>query len=100
MNKQNSNNSSYWKYAFLAPTLFMTLLVLNPPYALQAQDSGLEVYNDGSDENDYENEFDDDLKPLLRAARQGDVNAVKRMLKTLTVPIALRVREQGNNTCV
>lgn len=81
MNKQKSHRNSYWKYAFLAPTLFVTLLLLNQPNALQAQEPTEEVYNDTSQENDYENEFDDDLKPLLRAASHGDYDAVKRMLE-------------------
>ncbi len=81
MNKQKSNSSSYWKYAFLVPTLFVTLLLLNQPGTLQAQEPLVEVYNDTEVENDYENEFDDDLKPLLRAARHGDYAAVKKMLQ-------------------
>jgi len=80
MNKQKSNRNSYWKYAFLAPTLFITLLLLNQPH-LQAQEPEEEVYNDASEISDYENEFDDDLKPLLRAARKGDYAAIKKMLE-------------------
>lgn len=79
MNKQKSNRNSYWKYAFLAPTLFITLLLLNQPNALQAQDAMEEVYNDSDGENDYENEYD--LNPMLRAARKGDLGAVTKMLK-------------------
>jgi len=81
MNKQKSNRNSYWKYAFLAPTLFVTLLLLNQPHTLQAQEVVEEVYNDTDGENDYENELDDDLKPLLHAVRQGDYAAVEKMLE-------------------
>jgi len=81
MNKQKSNKNSYWKYAFLAPTLFVTLLLLNQPDSLQAQEPAEEAYNDLDNENNYENEFDDDLEPLLRAVRHGDFNAVSRMLE-------------------
>ncbi len=81
MNKQKSNGQSIWKYAFIVPTLFITLLLLNRPYFLQSQEPADEVYNDFNEENNYENEFDDDLKPLLRAAGQGDYGAVKKMLE-------------------
>ena len=81
MNKQKSNSNSYWKYAFLAPTLFVTLLVLNQPSTLQAQETLVEAQNDMDGENDYKNEFDDDLKPLLRAVRHGNLTAVKKMLE-------------------
>ncbi len=81
MNKQKSNSNSYWKYTFLAPTLFITLLMLNQPSVLQAQENLVETHNDMDGENDYENEFDDDLKPLLRAVRHGNYAAVKKMLE-------------------
>lgn len=79
MNKKKSNGHSYWKYAFIVPTLLITLLLLNQPYTLQAQESVEEVNNDNL--NDYENKFNDDLKPLLRAVRHGDYTAVKKMLE-------------------
>ncbi len=81
MNKQKSNSNSYWKYAFVAPLLFAILLVLNQPSVLQAQEPKEEVYRDAEEDNNYENEYDDDLNPLLRAVRHGDYTAVERMLK-------------------
>ena len=39
MNKKKSNGYSYWKYAFIAPTLLITLLVLNRPFSAIAQEA-------------------------------------------------------------
>lgn len=80
MNKQQSNPSGYWKYAFLVPTLFVTLLLLNQPTVLKAQEPLDEVYRDTDDGNHYENDFDNDLQPFLRAVQQGDYKVVERML--------------------
>ena len=38
MNKKKSNVHSYWKYAFIAPTLLVTLLMLNQPFSVEAQE--------------------------------------------------------------
>lgn len=80
MNRQKSNSNGYWKYAFVAPLLFTILLVLNQPSVLQAQEPNEEVYLDAEEDKNYENEYDDDLKPLLRAVQHGDYAAVERML--------------------
>ncbi|WP_273567451.1 ankyrin repeat domain-containing protein [Maribacter halichondriae] len=81
MNKKKSNGHSYWKYAFIAPTLLVTLLFLNQPFALQSQEPTETAFVDGDEENNYENEFDDDLVPFLRAVRSGDYSAVQRMIE-------------------
>lgn len=86
MNKKKSNKQSYWKYAFIAPTLFITLLLLNRPMALTAQESQV-VFIDNEDlENEeyggeYENDHSDDLPPLLRAAADGDIEKVKMLVE-------------------
>ena len=38
MNKKKSHVHSYWKYAFIAPTLLVTLLMLNQPISVEAQE--------------------------------------------------------------
>jgi BlaR1 peptidase M56 len=38
MNKKKSNAHNYWKYAFIAPTLLVTLLMLNQPFSVKAQE--------------------------------------------------------------
>jgi len=81
MNKKKSNGHSYWKYAFIAPTLLVTLLFLNQPFTLQSQEPTETAFVDGDEENNYENEFDDDLVPFLRAVRSGDYSAVQRMIE-------------------
>ncbi len=81
MNKKKSNGHSYWKYAFIAPTLLVTLLLLNQPFTLQSQEPTETAFVDGDEENNYENEFDDDLVPFLRAVRSGDYSAVQRMIE-------------------
>ncbi|WP_341227783.1 ankyrin repeat domain-containing protein [uncultured Arcticibacterium sp.] len=39
MNTKKSNNQSYWKYAFMLPLLFGTLLLINKPLSVFAQTS-------------------------------------------------------------
>ncbi len=39
INKKKSNTHSYWKYAFIAPTLLVTLLILNQPFLVNAQNA-------------------------------------------------------------
>lgn len=85
MNKQKSNRNSYWKYAFLAPTLFVTLLLLNRPLSANAQDNAIadfqEEEGDGiSYEDDYDNEHSGDLTPFLRAAVNGNEETVKMLI--------------------
>lgn len=81
MNKQKSNKYGYFKYAFIAPVLFVTLLLLNQPFALNAQENDISDFQEEGGVNEYENEYDDDLDPLLRAVRSGNHTAVVKMLQ-------------------
>ena len=82
MNKKKSNGHSYWKYAFIAPTLLITLLLLNRPYTINAQEQVASTRSNAFEgyENEYENDFDEDLSPLLRAAWDGDYALVKKLV--------------------
>lgn len=83
MNKKKSNAHSYWKYAFIAPTLFVTLLLLNQPFSMNAQPQATSVQAKESEEyggSDYEADFDNDRKPLLQAAWTGDYELVKKLV--------------------
>ncbi len=83
MNSKKSNNYSYWKYAFLAPVLLVTLLLLNRPYVLNAQENTVSVFNE-EEGDEYENEFhgghSDDLPPLLEASSDGNLQIVKMLI--------------------
>ncbi len=85
MNTEKSNRLSYWKYAFLAPTLFATLLLLNQPLTLNAQEnSSLDLNEEEGNGNFYEGEHNnghsEDLTPFLRAAADGNEEAVKTLI--------------------
>ena len=82
MNKKKSNGHSYWKYAFIAPTLLVTLLLLNQPFSIQAQNQVESTYmnEDGEYENDNDKEFENDRSPLLQAAWSGDYELVKKLV--------------------
>ncbi|MFK8007707.1 MAG: ankyrin repeat domain-containing protein [Saprospiraceae bacterium] len=41
MNTKKSNPHSFWKYAFIAPTIFGLLLILNKPITLQAMNDNM-----------------------------------------------------------
>jgi len=86
MNKKKSNGHAYWKYAFIAPTLLVTILLLNQPFSVQAQDR-IEHFNANENlgnESEYgdeeENDFDDNLPPLLKAAWEGEYDLVKKLI--------------------
>ena len=84
MNKKKSNAHSYWKYAFIAPTLVATLLVLNQPLSVKAQEKVVSIGERNTGEI-FENEYDDDvdreLSPLLHAVRFGDFERVKKLIE-------------------
>ena len=81
MNKKKSNTHSYWKYAFIAPTLILTLLVLNQPLSAKAQEKVVTTGERNTGEG-FDNEYDDDreLAPLLYAVRIGDFDRVKELI--------------------
>ncbi len=109
MNAKRSNPHSYWKYAFLAPLLFATLLVLNKPLILQAQqvvdqplasiENEIVPKEDGTSEEPAEQGTNDILgaveadvsatdlncKALLKAIKEGNTELVKDLIKTTDV---------------
>ncbi|MFK7811660.1 MAG: M56 family metallopeptidase, partial [Maribacter sp.] len=75
MNKQKSNKFSYFKYAFIAPVLLITLLLLNQPFALNAQESlNADFHNeDGySEEYSHHGDHSDNLPSLHKASADGN----------------------------
>ncbi|UOY06137.1 ankyrin repeat domain-containing protein [Muricauda sp. SCSIO 64092] len=83
MNKKKSNTHSYWKYAFIAPTLVVTLLLLNQPLSVKAQEKVVSIgeHNTGERfENEYDDDVDRELAPLLYAVRSGDLKQVKKLV--------------------
>jgi ankyrin repeat protein len=78
MNKKKSNGHSYWKYAFIAPTLMVTLLLLNQPFSIHAQYQVGKTYV--NEDGEYENDNENDRSPLLQAAWTGDYDLVKKLV--------------------
>lgn len=78
MNKKKSNGHSYWKYAFIAPTLMVTLLLLNQPFSIQAQDKVESTFM--NEDGEYENDNENDRFPLLQAAWTGNYDLVKKLV--------------------
>ena len=70
MNKKRSTPHSYWKYTFVAPLLFVMLLVINKPTSAIAQ-SG----NNGS--------YVDSCKELLKAVKGNDIAKVRELIQTV-----------------
>ncbi|MEM9848403.1 MAG: ankyrin repeat domain-containing protein [Bacteroidota bacterium] len=115
MNTKKSNPYSYWKYAFVAPLVFVLLLMLNQPSSLHAIETnksmtttlnvqtGLmekatvqeNVSNTISEHNtaaisQVENSRMDnsDCKKLLKAAEKEDIEAIKKILKSFDLSCA------------
>ena len=76
MNTKKSNPHSYWKYAFIVPTLLAILLIMNKPLPVVGQ-----RVPDGQSlvEND---EGMIGCRELLRAAKAGDQAKVAKLLET------------------
>ena len=115
MNAKKSNNSSYWKYALIAPLVFILLLGLNLPKAGFAQGKGvlnpsnsildqtslattLNIVQNGtepqeptaeiettSQQEEYIANVDDECGNLLKAIRKQDISKVEALLKTVDV---------------
>lgn len=81
MNTRKSNWHSYWKYAFIAPTIFITLLMLNPPFALTAQEKDNTTPANESGLFNIDLGSDNDRAPLLQAAWTGDFEGVKKLVE-------------------
>jgi len=78
MNKKKSNGHSYWKYAFIAPTLLVTVLLLNRPLPAHAQQQVVSAY--GANATEEYDAIENDLVPLLRATWTGNFALVKKMV--------------------
>jgi ankyrin repeat protein len=95
MNTKKSNKQSYWKYAFIAPLLFATLLLTNNPIGAFAQEDykqSNEVSSNGSlsltnNEVSEPENFRDFIfstkgcRSLLRAVKSEDIESVREFLK-------------------
>ncbi|MFK7773522.1 MAG: ankyrin repeat domain-containing protein [Saprospiraceae bacterium] len=80
MNTKKSNPHSFWKYAFIAPTIFGLLLILNKPVTLQAM-------NDNMIENTLENKTNnhESVKTVTENKTNKDSNLENQSEKT-TLP--------------
>lgn len=90
MNAKKSNPHSYWKYAFMAPILFVILLALNKPVSVYAQNDFLEPtvlaqneFQETKNQEKENNPLNDDCKELLQAVKEKDIAKVRELLKTV-----------------
>lgn len=86
MNSKKSNPYSYWKYAFLAPLIFTTLLIINKPNSATAQTMtsiSLIDSEDNEDTNTKESAelISNDCQALLRAVKNNNIEEVKKLLQ-------------------
>ncbi|MEO1012707.1 MAG: ankyrin repeat domain-containing protein [Bacteroidota bacterium] len=85
MDTKKSNSHANWKYAFIAPMLFLILLLINKPFSALAQTSDTPIATDITLENDAfsgEIETSIDCKELLRAIKDENLTEVKKLLKS------------------
>lgn len=82
MNTKKSNPNSYWKYAFIAPTLFILLLVLNQPNYGNAQNAVL-VTNTGIQIGEDNAEPTNACEKLSKAVHEQDIDKIKALLETV-----------------
>ncbi len=72
MNTKQSKRTNYFKYALIAPMLCFTILFMNRPSMLYAQEStGPSEYYDGDT---------GEQTPLMRAAADGELQTVRRLI--------------------
>jgi len=97
MNTKKSNPNSYWKYAFIAPTVFILLLLLNQPYTGSAQHAPL-IENSSSTEEDDRIESSKVCEKLSDVIQEQDIVEIKKLLKTIDPNcIAPETKEGGFN---
>lgn len=93
MNTKKSNKQSYWKYAFIAPLLFGTLLLTNNPLGAFAQEDIAQDANETSNspvtnvDSEPENIRDfifstKGCRNLLRAVKSENIDGVRKFLKS------------------
>nr|WKN35735.1 ankyrin repeat domain-containing protein [Tunicatimonas sp. TK19036] len=78
MNAKKSNPHSYWKYAFIAPILLVTLIIMNKPVsalAQHAEEESLPAVAQGDTQ---------DCRELLSAVKANDQSKVAELIKTIT----------------
>ncbi|NHF59545.1 hypothetical protein FK220_009350 [Flavobacteriaceae bacterium TP-CH-4] len=83
MNTKKSNRNNYFKYAFIAPVLFATVLFMNQPFLLGAQESQTSYTDDAEynwDGEEYQNNHSENQTPLMRAAADGALGTVKILI--------------------
>lgn len=97
MNTKKSNPNSYWKYAFVAPTIFILLLLLNQPYTGHAQDALLVTNSNVQLEKDN-TEPANACEKLSDAIHAQDIDKIKSLLGAADLNcIAPNVSEKGFN---
>ena len=74
MSAKKSNPYSYWKYAFVAPLVFVMMLMLNKPFSAMAQAEIAEtaIMNE-----------DPGCKALLRAIKEQDIPTIGELLNSV-----------------
>lgn len=97
MNTKKSNPNSYWKYAFVAPTIFVLLLFLNQPNHGNAQNALL--ITSSSTQIDEDNVDPANVcEKLSDAIHAQDINKIKPLLGAVDLDcIAPNVSEKGFN---
>lgn len=97
MNTKKSNPNSFWKYAFVAPTIFILLLLLNQPYNGNAQ-TALLVTNSGIQLGEDQTEPANACEKLSEAVYQEDLDKIKALLENADLNcIAPNASEKGFN---
>lgn len=82
MSTKKSNPHNYWKYAFIAPVLFVMLLSMNMPMeVISQQDVTDPVFQNGGLDNTTI--IAEDCRELLRAVKDQNVAKVKLVLRTV-----------------
>lgn len=97
MNTKKSNPNSYWKYAFVIPTIFTLLLILNQPHPGNAQMAPLITTSSTSQEED-KTRPSKACEKLSDLILQQAIAEIKSLLKTVDPNcIAPKVNEEEFN---
>lgn len=98
MNTKKSNPHSYWKYAFIAPTIFTLLLVLNQPFPGNAQIATPMTTSSTSLVEAGSTNPTNACEKLSEAIHLQDINKIKGLLEDVDLNcIAPNVSEKGFN---
>lgn len=81
MNSKKSNKYNYWKYAFMAPLLFVMLLLLNEPQSAFAQVNGpladTSISSDNQLTTDLDTLGDRRISTIINTTTSGTINTPK-----------------------